>query len=156
MHPAKFLTLAVFATLALVPAAFPAGNGALDRRFGKADINNDNGIDSTEFLALQPRRKSWTDTIHRFRLADIDGNGVLSVTEFRASKGGKAGGKPGKPQTFALADLDDDGYLDPEEFARTQAQGKPWRKLLRDFGRKDRNDDLLLSPQEFGILLRAR
>ena len=149
MHVLKLLPLAVFATLSLVPAASAAGNGALDRRFDKADINDDGSVDSTEFLALEPRGKSWVEAIYRFNLADIDQNGALSMTEFRASNGGKEGGKPSNAQKFDLADLDDDGFLDAEEFARTLAQSKPWRKVLRDFGRKDRNDDTLLSKQEF-------
>lgn len=152
MHALKLLPLAVFATLALVPAASAAGNGALDRRFDKADINDDGTLDSTEFLALVPRGKSWVEAIYHFNLADMDNNGVLSLIEFRASNGGKEGGRPSSSQKFALADLDDDGFLDAEEFARTLAQSKPWRKVLRDFGRKDRNDDSLLSEQEFGGL----
>jgi hypothetical protein len=150
MHPLKLLPLAVFTTLALVPVASAAGNGALDRRFEKADISDDGALTSTEFLALEPRSKSWVDAVYRFNLADIDVNGTLSLVEFRASNGGKEGGKPSRSQQFALADLNEDGYLDPEEFARTIAQSKPWRKVLREFGRKDRNDDSQLTFQEFG------
>ncbi len=149
MHALKLLPLAVFATLALVPAASAAGNGALDRRFDKADINGDDSLDSIEFLALEPRSKSWVEATYRFNLADIDDNNVLSLTEFRASNGGKEGGKPSKSEKFTLADLDDDGFLSAEEFALTIAQSKPWRKVLREFGRKDRNDDSQLSSQEF-------
>jgi Ca2+-binding EF-hand superfamily protein len=137
----------------LVPVASAAGNGALDRRFDKADINEDGSLDPTEFLALEPRSKSWVDAMHRFNLADMDDDNLLSLTEFRASNGGKEGGKPSRSQKFELADLDDNGFLDPEEFARTVAQGKPWRKVLREFDRKDRNEDALLSPQEFGIFI---
>jgi hypothetical protein len=156
MHPTKLLPLAVFATLFLAPAAMAAGNGALDRAFNKADINDSETLDRTEFLALQPRGKSWTDAAHRFNAADVDDDDLLTPVEFRASNGGKEGGKASKSETFALADLDDDGFLDPEEFALTLPQGKPWRKVLREFGRKDRNDDSLLSPQEFGIFLVLR
>jgi Ca2+-binding EF-hand superfamily protein len=150
MHPLKLLPLAVFATLAMVPVASAAGNGALDRRFDKTDINDDGALTSTEFLALEPRGKSWVDAAYRFNQADMDLNGTLSLVEFRASNGGKEGGKPSRSQQFALADLNEDGFLDPEEFARTIAQSKPWRKVLREFGRKDRNDDSQLTFQEFG------
>jgi len=149
----KLLPIALLATLSLSPLASAAGNGALDRAFAKADINENNFIDPTEFLALQNRGKAWTEAMHRFNLADVDDDDQLSLVEFRASNGGKEGGKPSKSQTYALADLDDDGFLDPEEFARTVEQSKPWRKVLRDFDRKDRSDDGLLSPQEFGVLL---
>lgn len=152
MQPFLLFPFAVFATLALAPAASAAGNGALDRRFAKVDINASGSIDRTEFLALQPRGKSWVDATHRFNGADMDTDNMLSLTEFRASNGGKEGGRPSKVQAFALADLDNDGFLNPEEFARTMAQSKPWRKVLRDFGRKDRDDDSLLSPRDFGVV----
>lgn len=151
----KLLPISALAALLLSPLASAAGNGALDRRFAKADINSSGSIDRTEFLALQPRGKSWVDASHRFNLADIDDDDLLSLTEFRASNGGKEGRKPSRAQSFALADLDDDGFLDPQEFALTLAQSKPWRKVLRDFDRKDRNDDALLTPQEFGVFLSA-
>ena len=152
MHVLKLLPLAAFATFALVPVASAAGNGALDRRFDKADINDNGEVDSTEFLALEPRSKSWVEAMYRFNLADVDHNNSLSLVEFRASNGGKEGGKPSRSQKFDLADINVDGFLDPEEFARTIAQSKPWRKVLREFGRKDRNDDSLLSSQEFSGL----
>lgn len=146
----KHLSLTLLAALSFSPLASAAGNGALDRAFAKADINDSGTVDRTEFLALQSRGKSWTDAAHRFNLADVDDDDLLTQTEFRASNGGKEGGKPSRSQTFALADFDDDGFLDPEEYSRTEAQSKPWRKVLRDFDRKDRNDDGLLTPQEFG------
>lgn len=148
----KFLPIAALATLSFSPLASAAGNGALDRAFAKADINDNLEVDRVEFLALQPRGKSWTDAVQRFNLADIDINGVLSLTEFRASNGGKEGRKPNRGQSFRLADLDEDGFLDPEEFSLTLPRSQPWRKVLREYGRKDRNNDSLLSPVEFGIL----
>jgi hypothetical protein len=150
MHLLKLLPLAVFATLASAPVASAAGNGALDRRFDKVDINDDGEVSTTEFLALEPRGKSWVEAMYRFNLADVDHSTTLSLVEFRASNGGKEGGKPSRAQQFALADVDLSGTLDPEEFARTIAQSKPWRKVLREFGRKDRDDSSLLTAQEFG------
>ena len=149
----SFLTLplAIFIALSVAPAASAAGTGALDRAFFKADINEDGFLNSTEFLALQSRRKSWTDTTYRFGIADVDNDDLLSLVEFRASKGGKIGGKPNKPTTFALADSDDSGTLDPYEFALTLSQSKPWRKVLRDFDRKDRDDNSEMTTGEFGI-----
>ncbi len=151
----KFLPITALAVLSFSPLASAAGNGALDRAFAKADINDSGTIDRTEFLALQPRGKSWTESSHRFNLADVDDDDQLTQTEFRASNGGKEGGKPSRSQTFTLADIDDDGFLDPEEFARTLPQSKPWRKVLREFDRKDRNNDALLEPREFGVALSA-
>ena len=148
----KFLPLAALTVLSFSPLASAAGNGALDRAFAKADINDNLEVDRIEFLALQPRGKSWTDAVKRFDLADTDLNSVLSLTEFRASNGGKEGRPPNRAESFRLTDLDEDGFLDPEEFALTLPQSQPWRKVLREFGRKDGNNDSLLSPMEFGIL----
>ena len=150
MHPSKLLPLATFAMLAFAPCASAAGNGALDRAFNKADINENGFLDSVEFMALQSRRTKWTDATYRFQFADADDDGLLSPVEFRASNGGKDGGKPSITETFALADLDDNSSLDPAEYSLTQAQTLPSRKLLRNFDRKDRNDDALLGPAEFG------
>ncbi|MCW1886839.1 hypothetical protein OKA04_19015 [Luteolibacter flavescens] len=152
MQLLKLLPLATLAAIALSSSASAApGNKVLDRRFAKADLNNDGWIDATEILSLQKRSKSWVDTMYRFQLADVDDNGLLSITEFRASKGVKEGGRLNGIQKFVLADIDKDGFLDPEEYARTLPQNRPWKKVLRDFGRKDKNDDSLVSPQEFGI-----
>ncbi|MCW1923960.1 hypothetical protein OKA05_15440 [Luteolibacter arcticus] len=153
MHLLKLLPLAVLSTLALAPTASAAANGSLDRRFEKADLNDDSSLDSTEFLALEPRSKAWVDAMHRFNAADMDDDDLLSLTEFRASNGGKEGGKPSKSEKFFLADADESGSLDPEEFARTIAQAKPWRKVLREFGRKDRDDSSFVTPQEFGVAI---
>ena len=148
----KFLPITALAVLSFSPLASAAGNGALDRTFAKADINDNLEVDRIEFLALQPRSKSWTDAVKRFDLADTDLNTVLSLTEFRASNGGTEGRPPTRAESFRFTDLDEDGFLDPEEFARTLPQSQPWRKVLREFGRKDLNNDSLLSPVEFGIL----
>lgn len=150
MHLLKLLPLAVLTTLAYTPTASAAGNGALDRRFAKIDIDHSESISSTEFLALEPRSNSWVQSMYRFKIADADHDNFLSLIEFRASNGGKEGGKPNRSQQFALADLDLSGTLDPEEFARTIAQSKPWRKVLREFGRKDRDDSTDLTFGEFG------
>lgn len=151
MHTSK---LSIFAalTLAAAPFAHAAGSGALDRAFNKVDLNDDGFLTRTEFLALQSTRTRWTDAMHRFNLADVNLDDRLDPVEFRASNGGRDGGKPGKLDTFLLADLDDSNSLDPDEYRLTEPQGKPWRKVLRDFGRRDRNDDNLLGRLEFGIL----
>ena len=140
---------------AAAPVAHAASRGVLDRAFNRVDINDDGFLTRTEFLALQTNRTRWTEAMHRFNLADVNLDDVLDPVEFRASNGGKYGRKPGKLDTFLLADLDESNSLDPDEFKLTEPQGNPWRKVLRDFGRKDRNNDNLLSRTEFGVFGRV-
>lgn len=148
MNSSKLPILAAL-FLTAAPLAHAAGSGALERAFIKVDLNEDGFLSRTEFLALQSARTRWTDAMHRFELADVKLDDRLDLVEFRASNGGKDGGKPGKLDTFLLADLDESNSLDPDEFKLTEPQGKPWRKVLRDFGRKDSNDDILLGRLEF-------
>jgi len=152
MHLLKHLTIAVLSIVGLIPTASAAGNAILDRRFDKADLNDDLYLTPVEFLALEPRGKAWVDVMFRFNRADTDDDNLLSLLEFRASNGARAGVLTSKSIKFTLADLDKDGYLDPEEYARTVPQVRLWRMVIREFDRKDKDDDLLVSPREFGIL----
>ncbi|WP_193210928.1 hypothetical protein [Luteolibacter marinus] len=126
-------------------------NRRVDRIFEKIDINNDNLITRTEFFATQAKRSSLVLALHRFEYADVNQDDVLDLTEFRACKAGKAGGKPSKIREFQLADEDEDNWLDPSEFANTLGQRVPFSKVLKKFAKKDRDDNSLLSPYEYGI-----
>lgn len=144
---ASFVVLSIGATSL---AARPI-NRKIDRKFENADLNNDNLISQTEFLATQSKRSALVVAYHRFDYADSNLDGFLDLTEFRAARGGRAGGKPNKTRRFQLADENHDDLLDPFEFASTLRQRKSYAKVLRSFGKKDKNDDSVLSPAEFGI-----
>lgn len=124
-----------------------------DKLFDRADLNHDNFLSLDEFLATQPRGSRWVDVAWRFQYNDVNQDGYLDKLEYRASRGGKDGGRPSKVNTFLTADLDNDGYLDPSEFALTQPQSWPVRKVMILFAQRDRDGDQLISPREFGVIL---
>lgn len=125
---------------------------AYDRVFARIDINHDGKLSMTEFMGCQSGSTRWTDAAFRFNANDLDHNGSLSELEFRGSRGGRDGGTPTRRQTFALADLNQNGFLDPAEYTLTQPQTLKASVVLRNFGRKDVNDDTQLSRAEFGLL----
>ena len=126
-----------------------------DRIFARVDINHNDKLTMTEFMGTQSGSTRWTDAAFRFNANDFDHDGFLSKLEFRGSRGGRDGGRPTKRQTFVLADLDQDNFLDLSEYALTQPQTLRAAVTLRNFGKKDLNDDSLLTSREFGIFTRA-
>ena len=149
----KKLVLPALLAVALIPQA-SAGRGGtrkFDQIFERVDINNDNLISSTEFLGTQSRGASEVLAKHRFQYADVNRDEVLDLTEFRASRAGRLGGKPNRIQQFYLADVDEDDLLDPVEYASTLNNRTPYAKILRSFGKRDRDDSSVLTPREFGI-----
>jgi len=137
------------ALLMLAPLAESAPVGRLDRKFDRADLNLDQQLDFTEFLGTQRRNATWVRARFSFEAADENNDEMLSRLEFQASRGGRVGGKPDALESFELADEDEDRVLDPAEFALTMNPRTAWRRVLRKFDRKDRNDDGLLSETEF-------
>ncbi len=123
--------------------------GILDNKFDRADVNHDNLLSMQEFLSTQSGSTRYTDARFSFQLADENHDDRLSLIEFLESRGGKDGGKPDRRQTFDLADLDDDGALDPDEFALTEPNGRSWSKVWKKFGRLDKNDDAVISRDEW-------
>lgn len=151
MRLKNFPTPLLLALLSFSPAAPAASLRVLDARFNRADANRDTFLSPFEFLALETGFVRWTDAMHRFNRADDDGDGQLGQLEFRASNGGNSGGRPSRLATFLLADIDENGSLDAEEYARTLPKSRNWRSVMLDFGRRDRDDDGLVSRREFGI-----
>jgi len=151
---AFFRTSLVAATALLGVSALPAqakSTYLYNLQFERADLDHDGFLSMTEFMGLQSRGESWTDAAFRFNTNDANHDGYLDPLEFRGSRGGKDGGKPDKVQTFILADEDDDGFLDPAEFARTLPQSWSFRKVIKLFTRKDRDESGVISPREYGL-----
>ncbi|BCU76684.1 hypothetical protein [Luteolibacter sp. LG18] len=121
-----------------------------DKLFDKADTDDDGFMSLSEYAETQARGSRWVDIKWRFVYNDVNQDGFLDKLEYRASRGGKDGGRPSKLNSFLLADLNDDGFLDPLEFPLTQPQVWPARKVSILFAQRDRDSDDLLSPREFG------
>lgn len=137
--------------LALCAPVASAKTRKLDGKFERADINNDNQLDPTEFQATQTKKLSKAYSLFRFQKTDTNTDSFVSLEEFRASRGGITGGKPTRTQLFILADANDDNLLDPTEHSATLPPGLAWPRVLKNFDKRDKSDDGNLTPREFGI-----
>ena len=139
--------------LALGATTASARNGTrkIDAKFERADLDVNGELTPVEFRATQSKKASVALASHRFNYADVNDDGVVDLTEFRASRGGRTGGKPNKVETFILCDADDSLSLDPEEYSDSLAATTPWTKVLKAFGKRDKDDNGVLSTREFGI-----
>jgi hypothetical protein len=137
--------------LLLCPLLASAGTRKVDGKFERADIDNDNRLSPTEFLATQTRKISEVAARFRFNAADVSNNGFVDLVEFRASRAGVAGGNPSRAEMFILADLNDDGTLNPAEYADTLGQLTPFPKALKAFDKRDKDDSGELDAREFGL-----
>jgi len=151
MTPTRLPILAALILGATSPLATAAKASKLDKKFERADVDNDERLSTTEFLATQDRKISEVASRFRFNAADVNDNGFVELVEFRASRAGVSGGKPSRAETFTLADLDDDGFLDPVEYSKTLSQLTPFPKALKAFDKRDKDDDGELSAREFGL-----
>lgn len=120
------------------------------KAFAVFDLNNDDHLDRTEWLATQKRKTPWTSAMHTFNWADADDDELVDFTEYLASRGGRLAPKLTLAEIFTLADQDEDGFLDPDEYADTLNPQASWPKILRAFDRRDTDDDSKLSRLEFG------
>ena len=150
MRLLRLLSLLVLALSALALQA-RSGTRKLDGKFERADINNDNLLDPAEFQATQTKKISLAYSLFRFNKTYINDDSFVDLAEFRATRGGLTGGKPTKLDLFLLADADDDNFLDPNEYGDTLPPGIAWPKALKAFDKRDKSEDGLLTPREFGI-----
>lgn len=149
----KFLPLAasVFGVVLMTAPYASAAITPFDRPFLKADINSDLQLTLDEFMITLGRRGAWTEAQHKFTATDTSVDGFLSLTEFRATKGGRKIRRASKAETFRLADADQNGELSLEEFANTLPNTWAYAVSGRRFSRVDRSDDGLISWREFGL-----
>ncbi|QJE95582.1 EF-hand domain-containing protein [Luteolibacter luteus] len=147
----KLLLLGLVALPLAATSAHAQGTRKLDKRFLKADIDNNNALSPLEFQATQGKRVSAAYSRFRFNRADTDENGAISLNEFRASKAGTTNGKASRLDIFLTADLNDDDELSPDEYIDTLPPRVAYPKAIRSFDKRDKDDNGGLSPREFGI-----
>jgi len=141
----------VLLALSIPTLAARSGTRKLDGRFERADLDANGELTDIEFRATQSKKASIALSLHRFNYTDVNDDGIVTLTEFRASRGGVTGGKPNKAETFILCDADDSLTLDPEEYSNSRSTSTPWTKVLKGFDKQDKDDDALLTTREFGI-----
>lgn len=137
--------------LALAAPTAQAKGKKIDGKFNRADINNDSQLTALEFQATQKRSISATYSLFRFKKTDTNVDGFVGLEEFRVSRGGLTGGKPTKVEIFLLADANKDDVLDSAEYISTLPPGSSYPKALRAFDKRDKDNNGVLSPREFGI-----
>lgn len=111
----------------------------LNQNFDKGDVNNDGFLSRAEIQSmtgkalqgLQPRIES------EFKALDKDGNGQVSLAEFRAAAIAKLGQSP--EVTLQRFDSNKDGKVSAAEFRAP---------ILSAFDRADLNKDGKVTPEE--------
>jgi Ca2+-binding EF-hand superfamily protein len=150
--PLSSRLLAGFVALGIGTSAGASVNGKIDKTFTLLDLNNDAQLSFQEYLGSQSSSRSIVLCQAGFEYADVDDNGYLSLTEFRATRGGKdVGPKLTTIQIFQKLDDDQNDLLDPIEYIDFFAKKKSYRDIIKSFDKKDKDDDGYISPREFGI-----
>jgi Ca2+-binding EF-hand superfamily protein len=118
--------------------------------FNNADSDGDGGLTLDEFAATQTGRKPFIRTRAAFIASDHDLDGHLSLAEWLLFRGKKSRHNHGAaPSTFALADMDGGDSLTPDEFAHVFPPNAKPEAVLKKFNQLDRNDDGLLTRNEW-------
>ena len=163
----KIIPLLIIAALA-VPMA-QAGPGRKSRSakevvftqyFEEADANGNEILDFEEFSNSYGASERPVVTLFRFNQLSgrwIDNRGIIKIergvylSEFIRYNGGRKI-NPSKEEVFLTADTDRNGFLSPDEFFATRIQSASSEaSAMKAFDKLDKNDDVRISPAEFGI-----
>jgi Ca2+-binding EF-hand superfamily protein len=111
----------------------------VDANFDKGDTNNDNFLSRAEVQAMTAKAlQSLNPKIEaEFKSLDKDGNGQLSLAEFKAAAYARLGQNP--EATLQKFDLNKDGKISQAEFRAP---------ILGAFDRADLNKDGKVTPDE--------
>ena len=96
----------------------------LKEMIDEVDLDGNGEIDFEEFVTLMNRRSKETDTeeviLNAFRVFDIEGNGLLSITDMRhiMINMTNSGLEDDLDDILINADTDGDGFIKYEEFIR--------------------------------------
>jgi hypothetical protein len=165
MKSALLLALAVLLPAPLLAASPGKKKSArevvLTRLFNEANTDGNDYLDEAEFANSYGASPRLVVTEYRFATLSIPvvstrGNeivvrGVFLVDFIEANGGRKF--NPTKEDIFLLADDNSDGFIDWLEYPVTRIQKSAVRGSIFDsFDKLDRNDDGLISPEEWGLL----
>jgi hypothetical protein len=76
----------------------------------------------------------------------------IFIEEYIRYAGGLRVPKPTKAQRFSIADVNNDGFLNIDEYRLTRKTAAATNGSIgKSFNKIDKNDDDLISPQEFGL-----
>ena len=118
--------------------------------FNNADTDDDGALTLDEFAPTQPQNKAFIHIRASLLAADHDADGHLSLDEwldFRGKRTRHAHGVAlGK---FQLADIDGSDSLTPDEFGHVFPPKAKAAAVLKKFNSLDRNDDSLLTRDEW-------
>lgn len=124
--------------------------GKIELEFRLADYSGDGLLTFEEFIATGASKWPWIESLKRFLIADTNQNETLTLTEYTAYRNGQATAPTGVSLLkFDLADLNDDGHLEIEEFAWTVPPASSIAKLEAKFNKLDKNDDGVITRNEW-------
>lgn len=119
-------------------------------KFTRADADASGFLTLAEFTTTQDARKSAITIRARFIKADKNADELLSLDEWLAFKDDrKPDDSVGRPDDFTLADTDEDGSVTLAEFTGTFPGKSNPRSIAKKFDKLDRNDDSLLTRDEW-------
>lgn len=118
--------------------------------FNNADIDDDGALTLDEFAPTQSAKSAFIQIRATLLAADHDADGHLSLDEWLAFRGKRTRHAHGVPLSkFQLADIDGTGSLTPDEFGHVYPPKVKPDVVLKKFNSLDRNDDGLLTRDEW-------
>lgn len=119
-------------------------------KFTRADADASGFLTLAEFTTTQDARKSAITILARFIKADTNADELLSLDEWLAFKDDrKPDDSVSRPDDFTLTDTDADGNVTLAEFAGTFPGKSNPKSIAKKFDKLDRNDDSLLTRDEW-------
>lgn len=119
-------------------------------KFTRADADASGFLTLAEFTTTQDSRKSAISILARFIKADTNADDLLSLDEWIAFKNDrKPDDSVSRPDDFTLTDTDADGSVTLVEFTGTFPGKSNPKSIAKKFDKLDRNDDGLLTRDEW-------
>lgn len=119
-------------------------------KFNAADSDSNGSLTYDEFATTLAGKKSEVEIRARFLKADTDDDNLVSLAEWNVYKNDNLpDDSNNRPRAFDLADVDASGDITPDEFAGFfKPKTKP-SSIQKKFDKYDRNDDGVLTRDEW-------